>query len=177
MLSLLLYPENKNGEILDYAVITSAYGRRKNNVQNLINSSEIYYVDENKERTENWLKALELQLPSALTKFGPIKSIPQKSEVDNSFDENSSKNVDEGSSSSTAFSVAFCIFASALAFTLSQYALSDFFSAALDPSSTFLPCSFFKSSSTASLFAFFCTSVKNLSGMYFIKLLSEGLFF
>lgn len=32
MLSLLLNPQNKSGDILDYAVITSAYGRRTNNL-------------------------------------------------------------------------------------------------------------------------------------------------
>ena len=75
MISVLLNPETKNGDILDYAVITSAYGRRKSNLQNLINESKIYYVDNNKKRTDKWLKALGLQLPSAITKYGFINSI------------------------------------------------------------------------------------------------------
>lgn len=75
MISVLLNPKTKSGEVLDYAVITSAYGRRTGNLQHLIDSSRIYYVNENKNRTENWLKALGLQLPSAITKFGPIASI------------------------------------------------------------------------------------------------------
>ena len=70
MLSLLLNPQNKNGDILDYAVITSAYGRRTNNLQSLMDNSRIYYINENKNRTEEWLQALGLQLPSAVTKLG-----------------------------------------------------------------------------------------------------------
>lgn len=75
MLSLLLNPKNKSGEILDYAVITSTYGRRTNNLQNLLDSSQIYYVNEDKNRTDGWLQALGLQLPSAVTKLGSIGKI------------------------------------------------------------------------------------------------------
>lgn len=75
MLSLLLNPKNKSGEILDYAVITSTYGRRTNNIQNLLDSSQIYYVNEDKNRTDGWLQALGLQLPSAVTKLGSIGKI------------------------------------------------------------------------------------------------------
>lgn len=50
MISLLLNPKNKNGEILDYAVITSAYGRRIGNIQGLIDKSKIYYVNEQKKQ-------------------------------------------------------------------------------------------------------------------------------
>lgn len=75
MISVLLNPKTKNGEVLDYGVVTSAYGRRNNNLQNLINKSEIYYINEQKERTDKWLKALGLQLPSAITKYGSINSI------------------------------------------------------------------------------------------------------
>ncbi len=80
MLSLLLNPQNKSGEILDFAIVTSAYSRRKNNVQNLINESEIYYVNENKNRTDKWLSALGLQLPSAIIKYGSINRISENSE-------------------------------------------------------------------------------------------------
>lgn len=75
MLSLLLNPKNKSGEILDYAVITSTYGRRTNNIQNLLDSSQIYYVNEDKNRTDGWLQALGLQLPSAVTKLGSVGKI------------------------------------------------------------------------------------------------------
>ena len=76
MISVLLNLKTKSGEILDYAVITSTYGRRVNNVQNLIDKSDVYYVNQNKSRTEKWLQALGLHLPSAITKFGSIKRIP-----------------------------------------------------------------------------------------------------
>ena len=75
MISVLLNPKTKSGEVLDYAVITSAYGRRVGNLQHMIDNSTIYYVNENKNRTEGWLKALGLQLPSAITKLGSIASI------------------------------------------------------------------------------------------------------
>lgn len=81
MISVLLSPKTKSGEILDYAVITSAYGRTKNNLQNMINRAKIYYVNEQKNRTDNWLKALGLQLPSAITKFGPINTIEYRPET------------------------------------------------------------------------------------------------
>ena len=75
MLSLLLNPQNKSGDILDYAVITSAYGRRTNNLQSLMDNSRIYYINENKNRTEEWLQALGLQLPSAVTKLGSVARV------------------------------------------------------------------------------------------------------
>lgn len=75
MISVLLNPKTKTGEVLDYAVITSAYGRREGNLQNLINKSKIYYINEQKSRTDNWLKALGLQLPSAITKYDSINRI------------------------------------------------------------------------------------------------------
>lgn len=43
-------------EVLDYGVITSAYGRRKNNLQNLIDKSKNYYINEQKERTDKYSK-------------------------------------------------------------------------------------------------------------------------
>ena len=78
MLSLLLDVKTKTGEVLDYGVVTSAYGRRKSNVQGLLNRSEILYLDEN--RTDNWLQALRLQLPSAVTAYGSIGSILDSTE-------------------------------------------------------------------------------------------------
>lgn len=71
--ALELSPQSKQGEIQDFAVIASAYG--KNNAQQLINNSEILYVDPNKKRTTNWLGLLRLQLPSSLTSYGSIGRI------------------------------------------------------------------------------------------------------
>lgn len=70
LVALELRPQDKQGEILDFAKIASAYGKR--NAQNAINTSEILYVDPNKKRTDAWLEALRLQLPSGLTKYGSI---------------------------------------------------------------------------------------------------------
>ena len=71
--ALELSPQSKRGEIQDFAVIASAYG--KNNAQQLIDNSEILYVDPNKKRTTNWLGLLRLQLPSSLTSYGSIGRI------------------------------------------------------------------------------------------------------
>ena len=71
--ALELSPQNKRGEVMDFAVIASAYG--KNAVQSLIDSSEILYVDPDKKRTDSWLKLLRLQLPSRLTSYGSIASV------------------------------------------------------------------------------------------------------
>ncbi len=57
-----LEPTNLKGNIiLDEIKIASAYG--KDNVQNLINNSNILYVDKNKKRINNWLTHNRLQLP------------------------------------------------------------------------------------------------------------------
>ena len=68
-----LSPQNKQGEVMDFAVVASVYG--KDGAQQLIDSSAILYVDENKKRTDNWLKLLRLQLPSRITSYGSIDSI------------------------------------------------------------------------------------------------------
>lgn len=70
LVALELSPQNKHGEIRDFSVIASAYG--KNNAQQLLDSSDILYVDPNKKRTTNWLGLLGLQLPSSLTSYGSI---------------------------------------------------------------------------------------------------------
>ena len=71
--ALELSPQNKQGEIQDFAVIASAYG--KNNAQQLIDNSDILYVDQNKKRTDGWLRLLRLQLPSRLANYDSIGSI------------------------------------------------------------------------------------------------------
>ena len=62
---MLLHPTTKTGEVLEYGVVTSAYGRRKSNAQSLIDSSAVRYIDPDSKRTGEWMKALGLQLPSA----------------------------------------------------------------------------------------------------------------
>ena len=68
-----LRPQNKSGEVMDFAVISSAYGKR--GVQHLIDTSDILYLDPNKKRTDTWLKLLRLQLPSRITKYGSITNV------------------------------------------------------------------------------------------------------
>lgn len=73
LVAMELKPQDKKGEILDFAKIASAYG--KNNAQQLIDNSDILYVDPNKKRTDGWLGLLRLQLPSRLANYGSIGSI------------------------------------------------------------------------------------------------------
>ena len=77
LVALELSP-NKTGEIANYAVIASAYGKK--GAQNFINSSEILYIESNKKRTDKWLLALGLQLPSPITIYGPITNLHDFSE-------------------------------------------------------------------------------------------------
>lgn len=83
---------------MDFAVVASVYG--KNGAQQLIDSSDILYVDENKKRTDNWLKLLRLQLPSRITNYGSIDSISLVSKDVNGI-------VTSGESGKTAMQVAF----------------------------------------------------------------------
>ena len=83
MVSMILHPETKTGEILDYGVISSTYGRRRNNAQSLIDSSNIRWVEKDKKRTEAWSKELGLQLPSSSTMIDSNDSIRQSSENSN----------------------------------------------------------------------------------------------
>lgn len=87
MVSLLLHPETKTGEVLDYGIVTSAYGRRINNAQNLINTSYVRYIYNDNKRTDKWSKALRLQLPSASTIIGSDNSIRSKNEKVNTSQE------------------------------------------------------------------------------------------
>lgn len=75
MVSLLVDPKNKSGIIQDFGIITSAYGKNLNNLQKLINSSNIRYIEPDKKRTNKWLSVLGLQLPSSTTKYGSINKI------------------------------------------------------------------------------------------------------
>ncbi len=49
--SVLLRPTAKTGEILDHMAATNAYGRRKNDAQNLTDSSGVRYVGPDTKRT------------------------------------------------------------------------------------------------------------------------------
>ena len=50
LVAMELQPRNKAGEVMDFAVIASAYG--KGGAQQLIDTSEILYIDPDKKRTD-----------------------------------------------------------------------------------------------------------------------------
>ncbi|MDR2727960.1 MAG: hypothetical protein LBB56_02420 [Chitinispirillales bacterium] len=91
VLVVLELSPNKIGEVADYAVIASAYGKKS--AQNFINSSEILYVEPNKKKTEKWLLALRLQLPSAITTYGPINNIHSSYEKINQKNSNTNNKI------------------------------------------------------------------------------------
>lgn len=74
LVALELSPNDRNSMKLEGIIkVASAYG--KDNAQKLINSSEILWVNPNKNRTNNWLKGTRLQLPVAINQYGLIKKI------------------------------------------------------------------------------------------------------
>lgn len=83
MAILELNPTNAKGDILlDEIKLVSAYG--KDNLQNLINKSEILYVEPNKKRTNDWLTQNRLQLPLGQTNHRYNTTISQNDNVVNS---------------------------------------------------------------------------------------------
>lgn len=83
MAILELNPTNAKGNILlDEIKLVSAYG--KDNLQNLINKSEILYVEPNKKRTNDWLTQNRLQLPLGQTNHRYNTNISQNDSVVNS---------------------------------------------------------------------------------------------
>lgn len=83
MAVLELLPTNYEGTVvLDEIKIVSAHSRKTgkstsdmSQTQNLINNSEILYLDPNKNRTDSWFTSNRLQLPLDVTNYGPIKRI------------------------------------------------------------------------------------------------------
>ena len=62
-----------DGRINDFIKVASAYGKESHSeVQSLINTSRILYVDPNKDRTDRWLEARRLELPVGLTNYDSI---------------------------------------------------------------------------------------------------------
>ena len=64
-----------DSQINDLVVVMSAYSRSKNNIQNLLNTSDILYDDTNKKRVNDWLQLIRLQLPSDVTQYGSIGKV------------------------------------------------------------------------------------------------------
>lgn len=71
---LELRPTLSGGEIQDYNLLVSTYGKDKN-LHQMVEESEVLYLDKDKNRTDTWLHGLGLQLPSYETKYGSIGNI------------------------------------------------------------------------------------------------------
>ena len=67
---LELRPDGRRRKIVDFVTVASAYG--KSGVQNLLDTSDILYVDPDKKRTDSWSEILRLQLPTEITRYGSI---------------------------------------------------------------------------------------------------------
>ena len=61
-----------NSTYVDVIKVASAYTRT--NTQNLINSSNIRYIDKNEDRVSDWLKVNRLQLPLPSTKSNSVNN-------------------------------------------------------------------------------------------------------
>ncbi|WP_418830844.1 LPD23 domain-containing protein, partial [Ruminococcus sp.] len=100
MAVLELLPTNREGTVvLDEIKIASTHSRKTGNnpssnsqTQNLINSTEILYIDPNKNRTNNWMAHNRLQLPLGQLGYGSIKSITYPEGNVNSYSMQSAEN-------------------------------------------------------------------------------------
>jgi hypothetical protein len=77
-------PNEKNGLSLDAYKLASAY--RKDNAQNLINNSNVIYVEQNKKRVKAWEKRTGLQLPVGISSSNSINDISQSFQKSNKKD-------------------------------------------------------------------------------------------
>lgn len=75
MAALELTPKAGGGMEAQFSLVTSAYGRSTGSVGNLVQNSEILYLDPDKKRTDTWLKSLRVQFPSHQLTYGSIGSI------------------------------------------------------------------------------------------------------
>ena len=86
--AMKLTTNKPNNTVKEFQVITSAYGKKNNNIQGLLNTSNILFIEPNKKRTDAWLSSLRVQFPSDVTTYGSINNITYFDEGSN----NSSKN-------------------------------------------------------------------------------------
>lgn len=93
---LELNPVSAKGKSLNLIKIASAYGK-DTNPQGLINKSKIVYIEQNKKRTNNWLKLNRLQLP-LVNQSGSNNSITKTNNTVNT-------NILKNSDSDTKFSL------------------------------------------------------------------------
>ena len=75
MVALELTPKPGGRTEAEFSLVTSAYGRADQNLRNLINNSELLYLDTNKNRANTWLMQLRVQFPSRQPPYGPIGNI------------------------------------------------------------------------------------------------------
>lgn len=75
MVALELTPKPGGRTEAKFSLVTSAYGRADENLRNLINNSELLYLDTNKNRANTWLMQLRVQFPSRQPPYGPIGNI------------------------------------------------------------------------------------------------------
>ena len=75
MVALELTPKPGGRTEAEFSLVTSAYGRNDENLRNLINNSELLYLDTNKNRANTWLMQLRVQFPSRQPPYGPIGNI------------------------------------------------------------------------------------------------------
>lgn len=68
---LELQPTSKGGQVMDFGIIASAYG--KENAGNLVVNSGVVYLD--KKRAKSWLQSVGLQLPSGYSGLDSIGRI------------------------------------------------------------------------------------------------------
>lgn len=71
---LELRPTMDGGELQDFNLLVSTYGKNKN-LHKMVEESEVLYLDPDKNRANTWLQGIQLQLPSYETKYGPIGNI------------------------------------------------------------------------------------------------------
>lgn len=78
MAAVELTPKPGGKTEAEFALIASAYDRTMDNVRGLIQGSEILYLDNDKKRTDDWLKQLRVQFPSGQSIYGSIGSVTYK---------------------------------------------------------------------------------------------------
>lgn len=75
MVALELTPKTGGRTEAEFSLVTSAYGRDDENLRNLINNSELLYLDTNKNRANSWLMQLRVQFPSGQPPYGSMGNI------------------------------------------------------------------------------------------------------
>ena len=71
---LELRPTTEGGELQNFNLLVSTYGKNKN-LHKMVEESEVLYLDPDKKRTNTWLQGIQLQLPSYATTYGSMGSI------------------------------------------------------------------------------------------------------